>query len=53
MKGRQVSQTLMLAVAGVVLAALIVALVRFTSDRGAAGPRRVWSPEHGHYHDVP
>ena len=42
---------LALAVAGAIAAA-IIAGVASSRDRGA-GPKRVWSAEHGHYHDVP
>lgn len=52
--GSQTSSRLMLlAVAGAVLAALLLGIASFTSDSQATGPRRVWSAEHGHYHDVP
>lgn len=46
------SRVLLIAVGAAVLGALLVGLASFTSD-GTAGPRRVWSAEHGHYHDVP
>ena len=53
LKERRASQAMLLAVGGAVLAALILGMIRFASDRDATGPRRVWSAEHGHYHDVP
>lgn len=53
LKDRRASRTLLLAVGGAVLAALIIGMIRFAGDREGTGPRRVWSAEHGHYHDVP
>jgi hypothetical protein len=34
-----------------VLAAVLVGIASFSGER-ANGPTRVWSPEHGHYHDA-
>ena len=42
----------MLAVAGIVGAATIMIAVSVSRQDGDAAPRRVWSSEHGHYHDV-
>ena len=42
---------LMLAVGGAVVAAVIAGILSFTSERPTGGTR-VWSPEHGHYHDA-
>jgi hypothetical protein len=42
---------MLLIVGGAVLAAIVVAIASFTGDR-ASGPTRVWSTEHGHYHDA-
>jgi len=42
---------MLLLVGGAVLAALIVGIASFTGER-ASGPTRVWSNEHGHYHDA-
>jgi hypothetical protein len=41
-----------LVVAVGIAAAMLMAVASFTSDRDQR-PRRVWSPEHGHYHEVP
>lgn len=30
-----------------------IASVARNGNSGGAGPRRVWSPEHGHYHSIP
>jgi len=49
-EGAGSSRLMMLAVAGAMLAALIVGIASFTGDR-AASNGRVWSPEHGHWHD--
>ena len=43
-------RVMLLVVGGAVLAALIVGIVSFTGER-ASGPTRVWSTEHGHYHN--
>jgi hypothetical protein len=43
------SSVLALLIAGVIIAALLVA---FSSARSSTGQGRVWSPEHGHYHDA-
>ena len=40
---------MLLAVAGAMLAALVVGIMSFSGDRSSGG--RVWSPEHGHWHD--
>ena len=43
---------LMLMIVGAgMLAAVIVGIISFTGER-ATGPSRVWSAEHGHYHDA-
>lgn len=42
---------MMLAVGGAVLAALVAGILSFTGER-ATGPTRVWSTDHGHYHDA-
>ncbi|MGH9257267.1 MAG: SEC-C metal-binding domain-containing protein [Vicinamibacterales bacterium] len=38
-------------VGGAVVAAILVGIVSFSGQR-ASGPTRVWSTEHGHYHDA-
>ena len=43
------SRLMLLAVAGAMLAALIVGIASFTGDGPSGG--RVWSAEHGHWHD--
>lgn len=45
------SHLMLLLVGGAVLAAILVGIASFTGDR-ATGPTRVWSTEHGHYHDA-
>lgn len=42
---------LMILVGAGVLAAVLVGIASF-SGGGATGPQRVWSTEHGHYHDA-
>ena len=50
--GGRGSRLLLLAVAGVLAAALATAITSFTSTPSAPGGGRTWSSEHGHYHDV-
>ena len=45
------STLMMIAVGGALLAAIAVGITSFTSERSGAATR-VWSPEHGHYHDA-
>jgi uncharacterized protein YecA (UPF0149 family) len=47
------SRMMLIVVTGVALLALFLVVTQFTTDREASGPRRVWDPQHGHYHDVP
>lgn len=42
---------LLLLVGGTVIAAILVGITSF-SGQGGSGPTRVWSTEHGHYHDA-
>ncbi len=42
---------MIIAVGGAVLAALVVGISSFSSDRSSSATR-VWSAEHGHYHDA-
>jgi SEC-C motif len=42
---------LMLVVGGAVLAAILVAISSFTGEPTTT-TARIWSPEHGHYHDA-
>lgn len=44
------SRVMLFAVGGAVLAALIAGLASFTGDSATA--TRIWSTEHGHYHDA-
>ena len=48
--GSRRSNALLLAVGGAVLAAVVLGILQFTSDREATGPNRVWDAAHGHYH---
>jgi hypothetical protein len=45
-------RALMIVLAVVVLGGVAAAVASWNSDAGVAtaGPGRVWSPEHGHYH---
>ena len=45
------SRLMLVVVGGAVLAAVVAALVSFTTE-GPPGAGRVWSAEHGHYHDA-
>ena len=45
------SRVLMLAVGGAVVAAILAGIASFTGESSPAGTR-IWSPEHGHYHDA-
>jgi len=48
----QANGRLMMILVGVaVLAAVLVGITSFTGNR-ETGPTRVWSTEHGHYHDA-
>jgi hypothetical protein len=38
-------------VGAAILAAIVVGIASFSGD-GASGTTRVWSAEHGHYHDA-
>jgi hypothetical protein len=42
---------MLMAVGGAVLAAVAAGILSFTTE-GPAGATRVWSAEHGHYHDA-
>ncbi len=48
LSGSALAFVVLLVLGGV--AAIIIAM---TSDERAGGPLRVWSAEHGHYHDSP
>lgn len=45
------NRLMLIAVGGAMLAAIIAGIASFTGDR-QTGPTRVWSTEHGHYHDA-
>jgi hypothetical protein len=47
---RTSSRLLIAAIAAVVLVAIMAMMSN--SREGSSGPARVWSPEHGHYHDA-
>ena len=38
---------------GVLTVVIVAGISWFTRDSVPTGSRRVWSPEHGHYHTVP
>jgi hypothetical protein len=44
------NRLMLVVVGGAVLAAILAGIASFTRDQ--SGVARVWSPEHGHYHDV-
>ena len=44
------SRLVLLLVGGAVLAAILVGIASFTS--APSGATRIWSSEHGHYHDA-
>jgi hypothetical protein len=41
----------LIVVAGAMIAALLLGIATFTGGGSSAGVR-IWSPEHGHYHDA-
>jgi hypothetical protein len=45
------SKVMLIAVGGAILAALVVGITSFTGQ-GGSGATRIWSTEHGHYHDA-
>jgi hypothetical protein len=47
--GQTRTRTMVLVIVGAVLAVILVGFALMDRDRGA-GPNRVWSAEHGHYH---
>jgi hypothetical protein len=47
------SRFLVVAVGAIVVTALVAILMSVMGEKSAAGPRKVWDPAHGHYHDVP
>ncbi|MBI4263151.1 MAG: SEC-C domain-containing protein [Acidobacteria bacterium] len=49
------SRVLLVALVSIVATAIVfgIASVARNGNSGGAGPRQVWSPEHGHYHTVP
>lgn len=50
-RSRTSGRMLMILVGVGVLAAVLVGIASFSGQR-ASGPTRVWSTEHGHYHDA-
>ncbi len=45
------NRVMLFTVGGAVLVAILAGIVSFTGER-STGLTRVWSAEHGHYHDV-
>ena len=45
------SRVMLFAVGGAVVVALLAGIASFTGERGS-GTTRVWSADHGHYHDA-
>ena len=45
------SRVMLFAVGGAVIIAILAGIASFTGQRGT-GTTRVWSTEHGHYHDA-
>ncbi len=43
-------RVMLIAVVGAMLGALLLGLASLTDDSAPAGPGRVWSAEHGHWH---
>lgn len=43
-------RVMLILVGGAVVAAILVGVASFTTQ--GTGTNRVWSPEHGHYHDA-
>lgn len=46
------SRLLLFVLAGVIAVAILAGIASVARDGDDGGPRRVWSPEHGHYHTV-
>ncbi len=44
----------LVALLGLALIVVVISILNglYSSDRDAAGPNRVWSAEHGHWHDA-
>ena len=51
-RGRR-SRVLLVALVSLMAAAILFGIAAVTRHGEEAGPRSVWSPEHGHYHPVP
>jgi hypothetical protein len=45
------NRMMLIVVGGALVAALVAGIASFTGER-QTGPTRVWSTEHGHYHDA-
>ena len=45
------TRVMLFTVGGAVLVAILAGIASFTGER-STGLTRVWSPEHGHYHDA-
>jgi hypothetical protein len=46
--GHRMTMVMILVIAGAIAAAVLASV--FTEGESSAGPGRVWSAEHGHYH---
>lgn len=51
--GAGMSQTTMVLLAVAVVGGALALFAMINTDAGGSTPRRVWSADHGHYHDVP
>ena len=52
LKQERISRLSLIAIGGAIAAVIVVLYYSFTGDQ-SAGSRRVWDPDHGHYHTVP
>ena len=50
---RRGSNTMLYVVGGAVIVAVLLGILQFAGDRPSTAANRVWSAEHGHYHDAP
>lgn len=47
------SRVLLVALVTIVAVAILFGIASVARNGDGGGPRRVWSPEHGHYHTIP
>jgi hypothetical protein len=52
-RGLASTRVMLAAVAVAILAAIVMVVSSVNREPGAAPPGRVWSEEHGHWHEVP